>query len=101
MAPRRDLQDLLVEILESDSVYFQPPVNVQIKYPCIIYKRDNIVAKWADDKPYNLAKRYTVTVIDRNPDSDIPDKLAALRHCRFDRFYIADNLNHNVFTLFF
>jgi hypothetical protein len=40
-------------------------------------------------------------VIDRNPDSELPDKVIELPLCKFDRFYTADNLNHTVFTLFF
>lgn len=101
MAQRLDLQDLLVEILDSDHVYFQPPPSVQMEYPCIVYNRELIVPKWAENKPYFLGNRYQVTVIDRNPDSEIPDKIAALPLCVHDRFFIADNLNHNVFKMFF
>ena len=101
MGQRLDLQDLLVEILDSDHVYFQPPTNVQMVYPCIVYNREQIVPTWAENEPYSLNNRYLVTVIDRNPDSEIPDKIAALPLCVHDRFFIADNLNHNVFKLFF
>jgi hypothetical protein len=70
-------------------------------YPCILYKRDNRKTRHADNQPYNVRKRYLVTVIDRSPDSTIPDLVAALPSCVFDRFYTADNLNHDVFKLFF
>lgn len=99
--PRLDLQDLLVEILDSDHVYFQPPSNVTMEYPCIVYNREKIIPVWAADKPYKLDNRYQVTVIDRDPDSEIPNKIAALPKCVHDRFFVADNLNHNAFTLFF
>ena len=101
MGQRLDLQAIFLEILESEYVYFQPPNNAQIKYPAIVYDRDLIVPNWANDKPYLLMKRYEVTVIDRDPDSEIPDKIAALPLCVHDRFFIADNLNHDVFKLFF
>jgi len=101
MGLRRDLQDLLVEILDSDHVYFQPPNNVTIQYPCIVYNRELIVPTWAENKPYSLDNRYLVTVIDRDPESEVPDKIAALPKCVHDRFFTADNLNHNVFKLFF
>lgn len=45
--------------------------------------------------------RYTVTIIDRNPDSAIPNKVAELPLCSFNRFYTADNLNHFVYNLYF
>ena len=101
MAQRLDLQALLVEILDSDHVYFQPPSNVQMVYPCIVYNRETIIPTWAHNKPYQLHNRYLVTVIDRDPDSEIPDKVANLPLCVHDRFYTADNLNHHVFKLFF
>lgn len=101
MGTRSDLQTLLKTLLGSDHVYFQPPPTVKMEYPCIVYKRDNARTIFAGDKPYGYTKRYQVTVIDRNPDSLIPAKIAALPMCTFNRFYTADNLNHDVYTLFF
>lgn len=99
MAPRLELQALLEEL--APNVYFQPPANVQMQYPCIVYKRDYAQTRFADNSPYSHTKRYMVTVIDRDPDSAIPDQVAALPLCIFNRFYTADNLNHDVFNLFF
>ncbi len=101
MAQRIELQQLLVSILGSTNVYFQPPPTVQMQYPSIVYKRDHRETEFANDKPYKDRKRYLVTVIDRNPDSEIPERLAQLSMCVFDRFYTADNLNHDVYRLFF
>lgn len=101
MAPRLDLQQALRTILGSDNVYFQPPASVTLQYPCIIYQRDFANTQFAGNRPYRYMKRYVVTVIDRDPDSLIPDKVAALPMCIFNRFYAADNLNHDVFNLFF
>lgn len=101
MAPRSDLQSIFEEILGSDHVYFQPPANVALVYPCIVYKRDLSQTTFADNNPYLHVLRYQVTVIDRDPDSELPQKVAALPMCLFVRFYTADNLNHDVFNLFF
>lgn len=101
MAQRLELQDILVGILGTSHVYFQPPPNISMEYPCIVYRRDFKLTRFADDNPYMHKKRYQVTVIDRNPDSDIPDKISVLPMCTFDRFYVAENLNHDVFKLFF
>lgn len=83
------------------NVYFQPPENLKLEYPCIIYKRDFADTKFADDKPYNHTKRYTVMIIDQDPDSEIPDKIASMPMSLFNRFYTADNLNHDVYSVFF
>ena len=101
MGQRLQLQSMLELILGSENVYFQPPTNVQLKFPCIIYKRDYAETTYADDIPYHYTQRYQVISIDRNPDSQIPRRIADLPLCAFDRFYTADNLNHDVFTLFF
>lgn len=99
MAPRQSLQSLLEEFV--DNVYFQPPANVQMTYPCIVYQRDNLDVKHANNLPYDVIQRYQVTVIDRNPDSAIPSKVAALPRSSFDRFFVANGLNHDVFRLYF
>lgn len=99
MAPRAMLQSLLEEI--TPHVYFQPPANVQMKYPCIVYSRDSADTKFAGNVPYSYTKRYQLTVIDQDPDSEIPDKVAMLTRCTFDRAYVAENLNHDVFSIFF
>lgn len=99
MGQRLKLQSLLETFTEN--VYFQPPINVQLKYPCIIYKRDFADTKFADDKPYAHKLRYAITVIDPDPDSDIPNKIASMPLSLFNRFYTADNLNHDVFHVYF
>jgi len=101
MGRRLDLHAILVSLLGSNNVYFQPPPTVQMKYPCIVYKRDNVQTTFANDQPYTRVKQYLVTVIDTNPDSIIHDKIGSLPKCVYDRFYTADNLNHDVYRLFF
>jgi hypothetical protein len=99
MAPRLQLHQLLETFIEN--VYFQPPINITLNYPCIIYKRDFADTKFADDIVYNHTLRYMITVIDRDPDSEIPSKVASLPMCLFNRFYTADNLNHDVYSVYF
>lgn len=101
MAPRLDLHALLKSLLGSDNVYFQRPTNTSLKYPCIIYVKDDEDITHANNVPYTRRIRYRVTVIDANPDSLIPEKIAALPLCAFDRFYTSDKLNHHVYQLFF
>lgn len=98
---RSSLQSILKDILGSDNVYFQPPNGLQMKYPCIVYKRDDMEIMFANDKPYNSVKRYQIMVIDQDPDSVIPDKIGLLPMCSYERFFTADNLNHDVFNIFF
>lgn len=97
--PRSELQALLLELC--DNVYFQPPPSISLSYPCIIYKRSDVGIDHADNAPYNSRKRYQIMVVDRDPDSDIPDQVATLPTASFDRHYAADDLNHDVYNVFF
>lgn len=99
MGQRLELHAILKAI--TPNVYFQPPPNVKMDYPCIVYHRDDENADHADNYPYKRIKRYQVKVIDRDADSELPDKVGALSTASFDRFYTADDLNHDVYKLFF
>lgn len=99
---RDQLHDLLQETVgEGVHLYFQPPSNVQMQYPCVVYNRARSDTKFAGNSPYRLTKRYTVTVIDRNPNSEIPDKVALLPMCTHSTWFAADSLNHDVFDIYF
>ena len=101
MHSRLELHDILVEILGSKYVYFQPPEKVKMNYPCIVYELSKIKSTMADNKRYLNTKRYSITIIDPNPDSSIHEKMLELPYSSFDRFYTYDNLNHWVYTLYF
>ncbi len=98
---RLELHEILKGIMGEDAVYFQPPTNLIMTYPCIVYKRDDARTLHADNQPFRVTKRYLVTVIDKDPDSGIPDAVAVLPSVTFERHFTADNLNHDVFTIFF
>lgn len=102
MDRRLELQALLESLVPSPGkVYFQPPSNVTMIYPCIVYERNFAKVHYAANGPYNRVKRYTVTVIDRDPDSAIPDLVAALPMSSFSRHFASENLNHDAFDLYF
>lgn len=100
MGSRTELQDLLENILGSRNVYFQPPASVHIDYDAIVYSRKNIENTFANNSVYKQNDAYEIIAIYEDPDSDLPRKLSKLPMCSFDRHYTADNLNHDVFTLY-
>ncbi len=97
---RLALHELLCEKLCSRNVYFQPPESVKMKYPAIVYRRNRIENVSADNVAYRQNVSYVITVVDRDPDSEIVERLSTIPHISYDRSYAADNLNHDVFTLF-
>lgn len=96
---RTELNNILKEICPN--VYFQPPANVQMTYPAVVYERNRADTKYADGKPYTVTKQYSLKLICRNPDETIFEALAALPMCGHERFYVVDNLNHDVFNIYF
>lgn len=101
MAPRLELQALLKSLLGNDNVYFQPPTNLTMQYDCVRYELSDLDVERANNTAYTLEKKYSVTYITRNADSDFPVRFVSLPKCDFERAYRADNLYHHVFNIFF
>lgn len=101
MSRRTELQTVLESILGGEQVYFQPPSNVEMEYDCIVYERSRMETRFADNGPYSLIDRYQVTAIYRNPDSDLPRRIAKLPMCSHERHFTSDNLHHDVFNLYY
>lgn len=101
MSRRLELHELLCSTLGSRHVYYQPPETIKMTYPAIVYSRSNIENRFANDSVYKQSHFYTLTVIDKNPDSEIVEKVSILPSCRFDRHFTSDNLNHDTFTIYY
>lgn len=101
MADRLELQSLLEELLESRNVYYMPPESTKMKYDAIRYVKQNIVKKQANDGVYSMKDLYEVTVIAKLPDHPVIKKLLQLPYCSYSRHYVADNLNHDVLTIYY
>ena len=104
MDKRLELDALLRKVTRDvsgvENVYFQPPENLLLKYPAIVYSRSDIRNRPADDMVYSQFTFYDLTVIDKNPDSLLVYAVASLPRCKFGRHYKSDNLNHDTFTIF-
>lgn len=114
---RSGLQEILEEIFsifhEADGkqhVYFQPPSKVLLNYPCVVYKRDGNRPTWADNRKYNNHWSYQLIIIDKDPISSrinaegtktIIDAISELPKCSYIRHYVVDNLNHDVFKIYY
>lgn len=98
---RKTLHQKLMTAPGVNDVYFQPPGDYCMMYPCIRYKREDAFLHKADNKTYRFTQRYTLTVITRDPDSPTAKWLVEnFPMCSIDRAYTADNLYHTVLTLY-
>jgi hypothetical protein len=98
---RLELDAILRRILGNNNTYFEPPTSATMHYPCIRYSRSHIDARFADNKPYLKHKRYELTLIYEDADSDLPERLMDEITVSHDRHYVADNLHHDVFSMYF
>ena len=108
MTDRRILfHKLLCEILscpiegEQCRCYFQPPESIKMNYPAIVYSLDDVDKTYANDGVYLSNRRYAVTVIDKDPDTSLVQKVTNLPMSRFDRHFKKDNLNHYIFNVLY
>ena len=100
MNNRLKLHDLLLSI-GGPNVYYQVPSNFTMKYPCIKYSINKIDNKHANNLIYKQDTCYLVTVMCKDPDCDIVEKVSLLPKCRFDRHYVQDNIHHTIFELYY
>ena len=109
--------DLLIQelkdLLGTDEVYFQAGPDVGsdensyiftgIEYPCFIMERTTAYQPHANDRNYLFRPGYQVTYINRDePDPEMLEEV--VRHfpcCKYDRHFIADNLHHDVFMIYY
>lgn len=97
-----ELRAILQEVLGYVNLYFQPPDSVLMKYDAIRYSRKTFKVKWANNRSYNIRDEYEVIVISRDPDSELPRKIQEhFMCCRPGRQYMADNLYHFPFTIYY
>ena len=101
MGERIDLQSLLEELLESRNVYYQPPESIKMQYDAIRYSKKNIESTYANDRKYSMRDCYELIVIAKLPDHPVIKKLLELPYCSYNRHYVADNLNHDVLTIYY
>lgn len=101
MGDRKELEYKFYELLGNNNVYFQPPDNVHMLYPCIVYRLDGVYNNHADNKSYHRVKRYSVTHIYKDVRQEkIDEFLDTFKLINYDTRFTSDNLYHDVYTLY-
>lgn len=101
-----DLQKILCDILEcpisgkETRAHFQPPPNVKLVYPAIVYNLQGIPAIRADNRIYKYDRTYMLTLMDKRPNSPLVDKIMELPNVDFNRSFRSGDLNHWAFTIY-
>jgi hypothetical protein len=108
------LMQELRDLLNTNNVYFQPSsgaglggdeayIFTGIDYPCFIVKRTSAYQPKANDKTYLFRPAYEVTYINR--DEPDPEMLYEVEQrfslCNYQRHFVADNLHHDVWVIYY
>lgn len=97
---RIELQNKLVEVLGSNRVYYRPPENIKLSYPCIVYNLRSGDAIYANNQTYKFTRSYDVQLIHKTADTDLIERLMfSFPHIRFENSFTFDNLIHENFVI--
>lgn len=100
MKTRAEVQSMLEEILDSKNVYFQPPSNTSLKYPCIVFKFSRFDTRPADNKPYIVTSCWEIHHMYKNPKHDLKEKFVfEAPFCSWDRRIVSDGVYNDYYTL--
>ena len=98
---RTDFHGILTNSCSGLPVYFQPPSGEKMQYPCVVYSVDSRTSNFANDARYRSKTGYKVTIISRDPDSPIGERLLDLPYSSFEREFTNDGLRHSVYKIYF
>lgn len=98
---RLELSKILYDLLGSRNCYYSPPTGKQLKYPCIVYKNEGLDSTHADNLLYVKVFRWSVTIIDEDPDSPLVEGLLSLPMCSMGTPFCTEGLYHFPFTLYY
>lgn len=99
------LLQMLDELLDHIPLYYDPPSETLMSYPCIRVTHDDLNIIHANNKKYSMMMSYTLTYlneesVDVGLDS-ITSKIINLEYCTFNRHYVSDNIHHYVFKIYY
>lgn len=107
MTTRPKLHEKLVSLVAKvtndrvrDRVKYQPPGKERLIYPSITYKLATPNVIHANNLLYHKTNRYTITVIDKDPDSPLRELVSELPMCTMDTPFTNDGLYHYPFDLY-
>lgn len=104
MLNEKDRRYQLNEYLKAflPNVYFQPPANIRMIYPCIVYSKSQRQTLYASDDIYQGRQLYSVTVITKNPDSPIPLELEhAFQYATIQNYLVVEGLHQTTLRIYY
>lgn len=100
MDSRLELHNELLQMVPN--VYFQPPSNIQMKYPCIVYAKSDNEDLYANNRLYATKQQYDLTLIEDDPTTEVATNIRKhFSYCSISNYYVVDNLHHTKLNLYY
>lgn len=95
------LQSSLESGFNGLNVYFRPPENLLLNYPCIVYEPKSLEASYANSVPYVIGTQFQVTLLSNLPGYS--DARSALKMpgvvVNGHHTFVKEAVVHDVFTV--
>lgn len=100
MGSRLELHSELLKFF--DNVYYQPPSNIVMKYPCAVLNKIKGFKNFSNDSSYLKIQAYSLTLIEFDPDSSKANDIEEhFEYCEVGQYFSVDGLNHTTLTLYY
>lgn len=96
----KDLLHLLRKAVDHNRVYFQPPENLRMDYPAVVFHLSRNKSVHASDGRFKDSQEYTVTLITEDPQPDVLDAILDIPYTTLESTYVSKGMNHFVFTTY-
>lgn len=100
MRTYKDLLHLLKKAVAHNRVYFQPPENLRMDYPAVIFHLSRNKTTHASDGRFKDNQEYTVILITEDPQPDALDAILNIPYSTLETTYVSNGMNHFVFTIY-
>lgn len=99
---RLELHEELCSLLGSRQCYFNPPMGLKLKYPCIVYNPRRPSTLKADNSTYHRRDHYIITTMALDPDNDLADRIADhFPYAEIENYSTYDNICHALIDLYY
>ena len=87
--------------IQENNVYYQPPANLKMKYPAIVYSLDGLDVKRFDNTRLINKNCFSVTHIYRNESENLVETmLKNFEYISFDNRSIVDGIYNDHYTIY-
>lgn len=98
----QELRALQIEHLGYQHTYFHPTEKTRMQYDAMVYTFSDMDVKRANNKTYNIRQGYSVIWISKDPETPLPFAIQEhFERCSPGKSYVAENLYHFPFTIFY